>query len=161
MRGRASPSESRGPRVGSGKSQRNVATIVASTDDEFPTEVARREKRERVLQLREELQQAEVEESLAEAVATLCTLTPGKGPSGATLGPTLSATVSFEGVPVSALLDSGSPVTIVSLSFLLQALKQQRATNQTPEDWAAAVRHRLQPPSLNLSNYGGDQLSVI
>ena len=38
------------------------------------------------------------------------------------LGPTLTAEVCVEGRPSQALLDTGSPVSIVSINFLLQAL---------------------------------------
>lgn len=57
--------------------------------------------------LRKELQEAEVEKALAEAMATMRILTAEGGQGDAVLGPTLSATVLLEGVPVSAPLDTG------------------------------------------------------
>ena len=42
------------------------------------------------------------------------------------LGPVLTLTVEVQGEPVEALIDTGSPVTIVSLKWLLQLLVKQR-----------------------------------
>ena len=162
MRGRAAPQESRGRTGGGGKGPpRKVAAIVASEPPDPQVATARKRSQERVLQLRRELHQAELDDSLAEAAATLHVLTAESEPRDSSLGPTLSAIISFEGIPVSALLDTGSPVTIVSLSFLLQAFKRQRTADQTPAEWTEAVRRRMTPPSLTLHNYGGDPLSII
>lgn len=42
------------------------------------------------------------------------------------LGPTSSTEVELEGVPVKALVDTGSPTTIVSLKFLILWLNKTR-----------------------------------
>ena len=42
------------------------------------------------------------------------------------LGPVLTLIVEVQGEPVEALIDIGSPVTIVSLEWLLQLLVKQR-----------------------------------
>ena len=60
------------------------------------------------------LEEAEVDESLSEVVATMRVLKSANGDGGNSLGPTLSACVEFKGSPVEALLDTRSPVTIVS-----------------------------------------------
>ena len=67
----------------------------------------------------------------------------------------------FEGRPVQALLDTGSPVTIVSLEFLLQTLAKQRPASQTVAEWQVAVKARLQPPSVTLQSYGGKELNIV
>ena len=92
------------------------------------------------------LQEAEVDESLCEVVATIRVLKSTNGDEGNRLGLTLSACVEFEGSPVEALLDTGSPVTIVLKRFLLQALAKQKPKEQGPTEWAAAVKSRLEPP---------------
>ena len=51
------------------------------------------------------------------------------------LGPTLTSEVQFEGCPVNALLDTGSPSTIISLEFLLDALAKQKKPEETPQEW--------------------------
>lgn len=85
-------------------------------------------------ELRRTLQEAEVEESLSEAMATMRVLKPARKEMGSDLGPTLSVKVEFEGSPVNALLDIGSPVSIVSLQFLLQALARQKPKAQDPTE---------------------------
>ena len=50
------------------------------------------------------------------------------------LGPTISVEVVLKGRPTKALVDTGSPVTIVSIDSLLEALLEKRTTNQSPED---------------------------
>ena len=103
------------------------------------------------------MQKAELEESLSQVVATMHVLT-GKDRDGSSLGPTPTVEVLFEGFPTRALLDTGSPVTVVSLSFVLQALAKQRKEGQTPTEWKRGVKGRLSPPKLTLQNYGGGDL---
>ena len=124
--------------------------------DELDVDHDRKQKQQRVVHLRRAVQEAEVDESLSEVVATMRVLKSANGDEGNSLGPTLSAWVEFEGIPVEALLDTGSPVTIVSMRFLLEALAKQKPKEQDPTEWAAAVKSRLEPPSLTLHNYGGD-----
>ena len=86
-----------------------------------------------------ELQQAKLDDSLAKAAATPHVLTVVNKLKDLVFVPTLSATINFEGIPVSALLDTSSPIAIDSLSFLLQAFKQQCTTDQTPAEWLDSV----------------------
>ncbi len=161
QRGRAAPVESHGRVGGEGgrNPSRKVAAIVVNEESQGGSE--QRSKREKVAKLRQALQEAEVDESLSEAVTTMRVLKTGGGKTDPPLGPTLTADVRFEGAPVRALIDTGSPVTIVSLSFLLQALAKQRGERQTPAEWETAVRERLDPPAVTLQNYGGDELSIV
>ena len=129
--------------------------------DELDVDHDRKQKQQRVVDLHRALQEAEVDESLSEVVATMRVLKSANGDEGNSLGPTLSACVEFEGIPVEALLDTESPVTIVSMRFLLEALAKQKPKEQGPTEWAAAVKSRLEPPSLTLHNYGGDELKVV
>jgi len=60
---------------------------------------------------------------LSETTATLHGIsTGGQEAAMLNLGPTIYTEVEFEGIPVQAMLDTGSPVTIVSLKFALAAL---------------------------------------
>ncbi len=45
---------------------------------------------------------------------------------------------------MSALLDTGSPVSIVSLEFLLDVLAKRGLEGQSPEEWRQEVEKRLQ-----------------
>ena len=74
------------------------------------------------------------------------------------LGPTITAEVVIEGVSVSALLDTGSPVSIISLEFIVNVLAKQRTQDQTPQEWRASVKKRLEPSAVNMWNYGGGPL---
>ena len=120
-----------------------MATLTVNERD--PTETKKLE-RKSVVELRRQVQEAEMEESLEKATATMHVIQPAEKQNESQLGPTLTAEVVFEGNPVRAFLDTGSPVTIVSLDFLLQSLAKQRPDGQTPTEWKEAVRRRLNPP---------------
>ena len=77
------------------------------------------------------------------------------------LGPVLTSIVEVEGEPVEVLLDTGSPVTIISLKWLLQLLTKQRQKDQSPNEWKAEVEKRLEPTTMALQNYSGDRLKVV
>ena len=159
LKGRAVPEESRGRSqwmANKERGARKVATIGVTSGDQPVDEKTK--KRQRIAELRRQLQEAEVEETMAEVVAMMHVLQPGEQENRVPLGPTLTAEVKFEGRPVQALLDTGSPVTIVSLEFLLQTLAKQRPASQTVAEWQVAVKARLQPPSVTLQSYGGKEL---
>ena len=77
------------------------------------------------------------------------------------LGPVLTSTVEVEGEPMEALLDTGSPVTIISWEWLLQLLAKKRLEGQSPSEWKAEVEKRLEPTTVLLKNYSGDRLRVV
>ena len=79
----------------------------------------------------------------------------------ATLGPTPTTEVLLDDLPVSALLDTGSPISIVSLEFFLKSAAKKRTSAQTPAEWGKAVRQRLQPTTVSLRSYGGNELQII
>ena len=67
---------------------------------------------------------------------------------------------SFLDLPV-PLLDTWSPVTIVSLERLLQVLAKRKPQTQTPEEWRCEVEARLKPTQVDLRSYGGGHLPVV
>ena len=69
---------------------------------------------------------------------------------GVKLGLAPTVEIMFEGTTVQALLDTGSPVTIVSAKFLFEALAKHRLPEQTIEEWKHSVRQRLQYSSVKL-----------
>ena len=117
-------------------------------------------KKEEVVSLRQQLQDAEIDAALSEAAATMDTVTPGKG-TCTRLGRVLTVEVELEGTPVKALLDTGSPVTIVSLKFLMDALSRQRQSGQDPAEWRASVERRLKPTNLTLRDHGGSEVPLV
>ena len=76
-------------------------------------------------------------------------------------GPVLTAEVSVEGEIIEALLDTGSPVTIIQLEALLEILANQRHPDQTRSEWRTTTESRLEPTSLILKNYSGDNLKIV
>ena len=62
----------------------------------------------------------------------------------------LTIEVELKGEPVAALLDTGSPVTITSLDFLLKVWGKIRPPGQKPEQWQASVEKRLEPTTVTL-----------
>ena len=58
------------------------------------------------------------------------------------LGPVLTSKVEVEGEPMEALLDAGSPVTTISLEWLLQLLAKQHQKDQSPNEWKANVKNQ-------------------
>lgn len=116
---------------------------------------------ERVAELRRQLEEAELQEALSRRSATMHGIRSEEASGSAQLGPTLMADVELEGSQTKALLDTGSPVTIVSLQFLLDALAKQRPESQSPEDWKAAVEKCLEPSKISLHDYGGQRLGIV
>ena len=114
-----------------------------------------------VSQLSDPQQNSLLDSALNTITATMHGLTPANPKPGLKLGPTLTTEVEIEGVSVQALLDTGSPATIVSLNLILEVLASQRPKSQSPADWRAEVEKRLEPSMVALQNYGGDKLPLI
>ena len=98
-----------------------------------------------------------VDEAVQQVMATMHGIEPHQTTARATLGPTPTSEVLLDQVPVCALLDTGSPISIVSLGFLLPAAAKNRPDNQSPDDWRKSSRKRLQPTTVSLHSYGGDE----
>ena len=78
-----------------------------------------------------------------------------------TLGVTPVTELEIEGAPVKALVDTGSPVSIVSSKILFQALGKNKDSEQTPDEWAEEVKQRLNPPPVRLKSYSGNTLPIL
>ena len=107
---------------------------------------------DKVAQLRRDLIAAEREESIAKAAITTNTLQSELGTKNTdkggepTLEPTLKVKASVEGCPTEALVDTGSPVSLVSIDFLLHALIGTMRSGDTQEEIIKALRERLEDP---------------
>ena len=77
------------------------------------------------------------------------------------LGPTAFAPVKVNGVTTDALIDTGSPATIISLEFILKVLAGERARDQTAQQWQEATRRKFASPDVALNNYGGQRLDIM
>ena len=95
----------------------------------------------RVAELRQQLKEAKVEATLQKQTATMHRVTHDQVEAGVVkLGPAAYAKVEFEGCRVKALIDTGSPATIVALDCLLDALVKGCTKDQTPAEWEVAVK---------------------
>ena len=106
-------------------------------------------------------QEHELESTLDRVAATMHGLSSSNEVQDSRLGPTLTAEVQVEGVPVQALLDTGSPATIISLDLIVRVLATQKPKEHTPEQWKNEMRHKLKPTTMSLQNYGGGRLELI
>jgi hypothetical protein len=97
---------------------------------------------------------------LDNTLITLHGVEPGEKPEGSILGPIPTATVSVEGNPAKALIDTGSPVSIISLEFLVKMLASEEE-GQSPEVIRESVKSRLQPAPFHLKSYSGQNLLIV
>ena len=104
---------------------------------------------------------AEMESALDQVSATMHGLTPAETADSVRLGPTLTSKVEVEGASVDALLDSGSPVTIVSLGFVLKVFAEKKPNEQTRDQWKAEMRERITRTAVKLRTYGGETLALV
>ena len=138
VRGCAVPAESHG-RSNHNKSPRDtgskkVATIVSENSK------AQNEGKERITELCEALRKAEIDESLKQSSTMINVLSSIEGNKNE-VGPTLTAEVEVEGKTVKALLDTGSPVTILSVDLLFNHWAQHKKAEQTVEEWKEEVKN--------------------
>ena len=138
------PWKKRGPSETPGHGRSRVANVVTGKNN---TE----SEQNSIADLRRQLREAELKESLQSTSARMHGITTTI--SNLQLGPAPTAEVQVEGCHVAALLDTGSPVTIASLEFLLDVWAKQQTEDKTPDDWRKAVEQRLEGPKLTLQNY--------
>ena len=95
------------------------------------------------------------------ASAILNTLTTGEPERGLSLGPKLRTGLLVNGMPATALVDTGSPITILSLSYLLQVWWTQRDKTLPRWKWKEEVIGKLADPTITLKAYNGTPLNVL
>ena len=67
----------------------------------------------------------------------------------------------MDGLPTKALLDTSSPVSIISLDFFRRAAAAKQTDQQSPAEWEREVYKHLQPASMSLRSHGGAELPVL
>ena len=144
----------RGEREAHGKSRVNNVTT-----DELGAETTSR--RSKIAELRQELHGVELEEAIEVASGVLGVIKTDGADTRAKLGPTVFAPIAVNGVVAKALVDTGSPATLISLDFILQVFAEQRDPSQTVRQWKEEVRKKFLTPSISLQNYGGHRLDVL
>ena len=116
------------------------------------------EKQKEIQELRERLRQAELDEAI-ESSRVVNLVVPAE--SEPRLGPTVYTPITVGGVTTDALVDTGSPATIVSLEFALKVLQHCRPKEQNDAQWIQLTREKFKDPDVTLKNYGGHLLDFI
>ena len=117
--------------------------------------------KETAAELQQMWKETKVREAINDVFVTLHGLETGTNSEGVKLGPIPRAQIILEGEATTAVLDTGSPVTIVSLKHLSQILAHTRPPESTPEQWKAMVEDHLKPTRLSFQNYDGDELNIV
>ena len=118
-------------------------------------------RREKITELRKELQKAEPAAAIEEASGVLSVVEPMTAKPKTKLGPTLFASVAVNGVPTDALVDTGSPAPIISLEFVLKVLANEWTLNQTVQGWKEPTHKKLVSPKVSMQNYGGHRVDIM
>jgi len=172
-KGRSAPTESQGrsSRQGRNNDCRKQSTATTANLQGENVSDSTQQAKDKVTKLREELRAAELEVSLVENAVTTNVLHGSQGtvssttedhdPKTLSQGPIIETEIYLEGHPAVALIDTGSPISIVSIDFLLQTLNQSRPKGTSKEDWMSSVRDRLKPRSMTVRNFGGGEVNVI
>ena len=66
----------------------------------------------------------------------------------------------MNGVPTCALIDTGSPATVISLDFVLDVFIKGMPQGQSPGEWREVTMKEFGPLSMMLKAYSGHQLDV-
>ena len=148
--------EARGPapRQGPPQTESPRRTVSALVGEEGST-------KDQVDQLSKLLQQ--LEEKLAQESRTrvLNSVAAESGAEDGQLGPSVTAKVLVNGIPTQALIDTGSPATVVSLEFVLNVFVKEKEEHKTPARWREETFEKFRPPSVLLKAYSGHKLNII
>ena len=129
-KGRAAPVESNGGKrkenIYNNRQHKHIATVHSQTE--------KTSNLDRVQELRKKLQEAELEAALDDVGVTLHKVTLEENDQRQGLGPTLVTSVEVEGMSISALLDTGSTVSITSLEKFLSVSAHHKSQGQTSEE---------------------------
>ena len=106
---------------------------------------------------------SELEEKLDQTnrIRTLKTVAVESGGEDGQLGPSVTTEIYVNRVPTEALIDTGSPATIVFLDFVLDIFVKEKTDRQTPAQWKEATSKRFSPPTVLLKAYSGHKLNIL
>ena len=115
---------------------------------------------QRVVSLHEQLREAEKQVALKQAMAIMHGIT-SESETNKRTGPILMSTVQVNDIQTEALIDTGSPTTIIPLKLAMEILKQDQEQYASLSEWKVAASDRLEPPTLTLKSYTGGELNLI
>ena len=119
------------------------------------------ERGQRIKDLRQELREAELAEDVDKAAPAAHNVSPTPESKECTLEPSVIVQMGVNGVLTNALVDTGSPATIVSLKFILQVLTNSKDRQQTSEEWRKKTMERFSAPAVALTSCGGERLNIV
>ena len=149
--------EARGNRNNPSVRQVTAVSNNAKNDNE---EVSDNSTQQRVVSLREQLREAEKQVALEQTMATMHGII-SESETNKRTGPILMSTVQVNSIQTEALIDTGSPTTIISLKLAMRILKQDREQYASLAEWKVAASDRLEPPTMTLKSYTGGELNLI
>ena len=109
------PRQLRKEREAHGRKEPAIANVRTGEDEQLE---------ERILELKKELHAAEMRIAAGSVSAVMHHISEDGNP-GSGFGPTVVAMVKVNGVEAAALVDTGSPVTIVSLRFAMEVMAKE------------------------------------
>ena len=145
------PKQPKGDKEAKGKKAPSVASVA--TEDSRQSKIAT---------LRKQLQEEEIAAATEKASTTVHgVMSSSEDGQQVAVGPTITTKVAVNGLATDALVDTGSPVTIVSLEFMTQALLQEHKNYETGQEWSKAMLLRYKSPSISLKSYDGGRLNIV
>ena len=105
-------------------------------------------------QLRQRLRDLEMKTAL-KRVSTM------EGDNQPHLGPTVFVDVEVNGAKTTALVDTGSPATIISLDYVMEIMASQRDHTLPVEQWRKQTLGRFSAPAVTLKSYGGHHVDIV
>ena len=126
---------------------------VSRAEDASPVDPPKK----KIEDIRWELREAELAAAVNDAAGIIRNV---EGVSN-TLGPTITARVEVNGVSTNALVDTGSPATIISLEFIaMEVMTKERNQYSSVDKWKIGTTKKFTPPEVALKNYGGGRLDI-
>ena len=116
---------------------------------------------EKVEDLRRKLHEAELAAAVHSTSSIIKNVTLSSNPSKTNLGPVITSKVEVNGITTEALVDTGSPVTIISLDFAMIVMARERNKYKKVEEWQEATLKKFETPEVSLKSYGGERLDIL
>lgn len=98
---------------------------------------------------------------MTDAASVIRAVTSEMDQEGKVLGPAITSTVCVNGQSTTALVDTGLPVSIISLDFAMVVTAREWMSYQTVEAWKEATLKKFEPPEIALKSYCGSHLDVM
>ena len=133
----------------------NPAIAMVTSEDE------RRKIMDQITKLQDELKEKQVNAVMEEATMYGVTFSEETMPTK--LGPVVYSEVVVDGMKMNALIDTGSPVTLMSLKQAVQMLALRKGDFNSPQEWKKTMMARFQfkSPTVMLKSYSGDILNIV